>query len=305
MTPPRLILTGATYLVTQRTLRRLFKLRPDADVKNLILYLLGHAERRFGIVLHAFQFTSNHFHLVVTDVRRRLPRFMQWFNSLLARAINCYYRESGEFWRRRSYSAVRLPKSGGAVSEKIVYTLANVTTAGLVESHQDWPGVTSFVGDGAPVTYRAYKPDFFFSKTNKRWPEFVEFTTRVPEVEGSSPAVVAARIREQVEAVEAEAREERARRGLKILGADGVLKQDRDASPRNREPWGRINPRFAGRGATYYAMRKAELAFRHSYREAFQAYCAGRRNTRFPHGTWQMVVLHRAQMLPATPGISA
>ena len=302
MTPPRLILTGATYLITQRTLGRLYKLRPDAEVKNLILYLLGHAERRFGIVLHAFQFTSNHFHLVVTDARRKLPRFMQWFNSLMARATNHYYRGIGEFWRRRPYSSVRLPKDGSVVEEKMVYTLANVTNAGLVRSHREWPGVTSVVGDGAPVVYRARRPDFFFAKNNKRWPAFIEFTTRMPEVDGKTPAEIAARVREQVDAAEEEARVNMVRRGGKFLGAKGVMKQARNASPRRHERWGEINPRFAGHGAWYYAMRDAEREFRHAYYEALKAYCSGRRNTIFPHGTWQMVEIYRLQMLPATSG---
>ncbi|MFN0060818.1 MAG: transposase [Planctomycetota bacterium] len=298
MTPPRLILTGATYLITQRTLRRLFKLRPDAEIKNLILYLLGLAARRYGVVLHAFQFTSNHFHLVVKDVRRCLPRFMQWFSSLLARATNCYYRESGEFWWRRAYSSVRLPEDGSSTTEKIAYTLANVTTAGLVESHREWPGVTSFTPDGTPVVFRATKPKFFFSKS-ERWPPVVEFTTTLPEVEGKTPAEVAAQICTEVGAVEAEAREHVAQSGGRFLGARGVMRQRREAAPKDREPMGQLNPRFAGRGRWYFAMRNAEREFRRAYYDALHWYCAGRRDTRFPHGTWQMVEVYPLPMRPA------
>ncbi|MFN0058780.1 MAG: transposase [Planctomycetota bacterium] len=298
MTPPRLILTGATYLITQRTLRRMFKLRPDAEIKNLILYLLGLATQRYGIELHAFQFTSNHFHLVVKDVKRWLPRFMQWFNSLLARAVNYYYRESGEFWGRRAYSSVRLPKDGSSTTEKIVYTLANVTKAGLVESHREWPGVTSFTPDGTLAVFRATKPTFFFS-TSERWPAEVEFTTTLPEVEGKTPAEVAAQICTGVDAVEAEARESVVQSGRRFLGARRVLRQRRDSAPKRRERKGELNPRFAGRGSWYFVMRDAERDFRRAYYEALHWYCAGRRNTRFPQGTWQMVRVYRLPMLSA------
>jgi REP element-mobilizing transposase RayT len=283
----------------------LYKLRPDADVNNLILHLLGQAERRYGILLRAFQFTSNHFHLVVTDPRRKLPRFMQWLNSLLARAINCLYHEQGEFWRRRPYSSVRLPKGASTVIEKCAYTISNVTTAGLVKSHRDWPGVTSFADDGTPYVFRAYKPDFFFSKTNDRWPESVEFTTQLPEVDGKTPAEVAALIRAEVDAAEAEACDELAQQGKSFLGADAVLKQDREGSPRRLERWGQRNPRFAGRGAWYYAMLDAEREFRERYRTALRSFCAGRRRTPFPLGTWQMVVLFRVRTSPAVRGLSA
>jgi REP element-mobilizing transposase RayT len=54
----------------------------------VVLYVLAVAARRFGVLVHAFCVLSNHLHLLVTDPDARLPAFMQYLDSLVARAVN-------------------------------------------------------------------------------------------------------------------------------------------------------------------------------------------------------------------------
>ena len=101
-------------MITRRTTRRHFLLRPDADgtIQQLYWYTTAVLAKKFGIKIHAVQMLSTHLHEVLTDVRGELPRFLQRRNRLLALALKCqhkwpeevfavcspeYYRKHGPF----------------------------------------------------------------------------------------------------------------------------------------------------------------------------------------------------------------
>src|SRR5512133_1221414 len=107
MTPPRRVLPGTTYLVTRRCSERRFFLRPSRLTNDIFLYVLAVAARRYGVLVHAFCVLSNHCHLIVTDEEGRLPAFMQYLDSLVARAVNASLGHFESLWARDgSYSAV-------------------------------------------------------------------------------------------------------------------------------------------------------------------------------------------------------
>jgi REP element-mobilizing transposase RayT len=39
------------------------------------------------MLIHEYKVMSNHYHLVLTDVRGQLPEFMGWLNKYVAKAI--------------------------------------------------------------------------------------------------------------------------------------------------------------------------------------------------------------------------
>jgi REP element-mobilizing transposase RayT len=98
VTAPRQVLPGTTWLVTRRCSERRRFLRPSAIVNEIFLFVLAVAARRFGVEVHAFCVMSNHYHLLVTDRRARLPAFVQHLNGFVARAMNA----SLGRWCRRS-----------------------------------------------------------------------------------------------------------------------------------------------------------------------------------------------------------
>jgi REP element-mobilizing transposase RayT len=108
-------------------------------VNRLFCYVLAVAAERYGLLVHAFCVLSNHYHLVVTDPRARLPEFQRYLDGLVARATNCCLGRWESFWDPDSYSAVRL-ESATDVLDKIVYVLANPVAAGLVRHGSEWPG---------------------------------------------------------------------------------------------------------------------------------------------------------------------
>ena len=140
MTLPRQIVPGATYLITRRCTQRELLLKPTARTTTIFKYVLAVAAKRYGILLHAACALGNHYHLVLTDPRAELPRFAQFLGSVAARTLNASYGRWESFWGPSSYSAVRL-ETPQDVLAKIVYTLANPVSAGLVEQGSAWPGL--------------------------------------------------------------------------------------------------------------------------------------------------------------------
>jgi putative transposase len=163
VTAPRQISPGATYLVTRRCSERRFFLRPSRFVNAIFLFVLAVAAKRFGIRVHAFCVLSNHFHLVVTDPDARLPAFVQYLCSLVARATNALHGRWEAFWAPGSYSAVRLESSEDVIA-KIAYTLANPVAAGLVRHARDWPGLRTLPEELGRATLVAARPTTFFRR---------------------------------------------------------------------------------------------------------------------------------------------
>ena len=134
MTAPRQVLPGTTYLVTRRCSERRLFLRPSALTNGIFLYVLAVAARRHRVLVHAFCVLSNHYHLLVTDPDARLPAFMQYLDSLVARATNASLGRWEGFWSSAaSYSAVSHDSTDDIV-RKAAYVIANPVSAGLVRT---------------------------------------------------------------------------------------------------------------------------------------------------------------------------
>ncbi len=106
---------------------------------------------------------SNHYHLLVTDPDARLPECMQLMNGFIARALNA----SCGRWEQcfeaggASYSAVRL-ESPETLLDKLIYTLANPVSSGLVRHAHTWPGLCSRPRDLMAEPLVAVRPRQFF-----------------------------------------------------------------------------------------------------------------------------------------------
>ena len=297
MTVPRRILACATLMITRRCLNRMFLLRPSKLTNELLSYILAVAAMRNGIQLHAYCVLSNHLHIVLTDVERKLPAFEQYLDSLVARAINLLHGRADHFWSCGSYSAVTLvgPED---VLDKAAYVLANPVQAALVPTGSDWPGLWSApqrIG-GRPLVIQ--RPKFFFGE-NSSLPASAELRLVCPAGFESAEAFRAM----LVEAVKA--REERATlkilaEGRSFLGAWKVLTQRYDARPTRGEPGRTLNPRLACKDE----WKRIEAiqclkAFLCAHREAWQAFARGVRETVFPHGTYWMRVMLNVSCAPA------
>lgn len=95
-------------MITRRTLRRTHLLRPDRELNNLFVYCLAVASQRFAIRVHAAVLMSTHEHLIVTDTRGQLPRFLQDFHRIFALGIKVLRKWEGAVWDHEKTSVVEL-----------------------------------------------------------------------------------------------------------------------------------------------------------------------------------------------------
>ncbi len=178
VTAPRRVLPGTVYLITRRCSERRFFLRPSKIVNEIFLYVLALAAKRHGVVVHVLCVLSNHAHLIVTDPNGRIPAFMQYLDSLVARAVNASLGRFEAFWATDgSYSAVEQLDAQDVLA-KAAYVLANPVAAGLVRRGAEWPGLWTSP-DQIGTTLAARRPKHFFNPKGYL-PETVELELSAP-----------------------------------------------------------------------------------------------------------------------------
>lgn len=297
MSQPREIIPGTTYLITRRALRRHLLLRPDPAINQLIVYTLAVAAGRHGIQVHAFCAMSTHLHLVVTDVRGVLPRFLQFFHRLVALGAKVLRAWEGPLWDHESTSVVRL-WTRASVVEKMAYVLANPVAAGLVQHASDWPGAKVRVDELGRGMLRAKRPLVYFDPTNPEWPEEATLPITLP------PAILphgAAGFRHEVEGELARqetcAHAELQKQGIRFWGAERASEVSPYERAKSVEKTRERNPTFAvgrGQGDAWSLAAASVRAFRARYRDALDKWRAGVRSAVFPMGTWWMRAFHGA-----------
>jgi putative transposase len=299
MSQPREIVQGATYLITRRTLRRHLLLRPDAAITQLLVYALAVSTRRFGVHVHALCAMSTHLHLVVTDVRGVLPRFLQFFHRLVALGTKVLRTWEGPVWDPEATSVVRL-LTHAAVVEKIAYTLANPVAAGLVRRACEWPGAKVSPREIGRGELRAKRPSAYLDPLNPQWPEEATLPIALPPSVGpDSTAHFQQEVGTELKRQEAAAQADVLRRGGRFLGAERASQVSPYERATSFEALRDRNPTFAVGREQGSAWRKAAMAvraFRASYRTAIERWRAGLRDTVFPAGTWWMKAFHGASI---------
>jgi len=241
---------------------------------------------------------SNHWHGVVTDPFARLPEFLEHFHRLLAKAQNASLDRWENLWSSDKTSLVLLV-SDADVLEKMAYTIANPTAAGLVRSPREWPGVvTTRIGE----RYSVAMPDVFFDPEGGL-PETVELEfARPPIYPQLEPPQLGRHLADAVQRRVREARDALARQGRKFLGAAVIRRQPFDAVPKTVEPRRNPNPRIAAARTPerVQAIRNL-LAFVRHYRAAWHAWRHGKREQVFPAGTYALRIYARVACAPACP----
>ncbi|MCB0324376.1 MAG: transposase [Bdellovibrionales bacterium] len=134
---------GSTLLITTRARQGLPM--PPSHVINFLLWgILAAARRQFSVRICHFLFMSNHFHmLLVVDDPADVPQFMRYVKSESTTAINRLLgRKRGAIWDEGYDSPLILSPS--RVLHYIKYIYLNPTRANLVDSINEYPGVSSW-----------------------------------------------------------------------------------------------------------------------------------------------------------------
>jgi len=296
MTPPRHNVEGATWLVTRRCSERRFFLRPDGFVARAILFILGHALAWFSIKLNAAVVLSNHWHLVITDLKGKKSQFFRLVHMMIARSVNTLRGRFEAFWAPGRPNMVRL-MTPDDILDKMVYVMLNPVRANLVEHVDDWPGLVTLPEHFLDHEFSTKRPNRFFDKRGPLGSMTRFRLTRPPGFDHLSDQEFVQLLRDRIAEGEAKARQERGNK--KVLGAVKVLCQHWNSKPKTRAPRFQRVPEIACRDRELrIAAIEDLLYFRTKYRAALGRFCGGARNTVFPYGTLNMRRRFRVRCRP-------
>lgn len=272
---------GALVAVSWRAVQGRPLFRPSPELNDVVLGVLGRAQRLYPIRICGVAVLSNHLHLLlVADHAEEISRFMCYVGSKLAREVNRLTGWSGPVFHNR-YSMIVVTQEEEAQIDRFKYLLAQGCKENLVERVREWPGVhcARALLDGEPLAghwlnhtarqaarHRGEGTDLRRFAT----PETV-ILSPLPCWQHLSPEAYRQRVAELVETIEQEAAAERRRTRAKVLGRRAVLTVDPHRRPATlaRSPAPLVH---AATAEVRRSFRKAYRRFVEAFRAAAEAF---------------------------------
>lgn len=280
--------------ITVRTFQNRPLLPPIPEAVDLILGVLGRAQRTYGLAIHAVVFLSTHYHLLVTATdSAQLASFMGYVNSNIAREIGRLIGWTDKFWGRR-YEAIPISDEESAQVARLHYVLAHGVKEGLVVRPEDWPGVQSWqalLGE-VPLSgtwhdrtreYEARRARKSLKNEDFSQSEQVVLTP-LPCWSGLDSAVLRKRLMDLHRCIVEDGEALRRASGRSPLRPEELAAVDPAVRPQTvkRSPAPRIH---AASRSVREAFRRAYLDFTVAFRAAAEALRTGDRNAAFPPGS--------------------
>ncbi len=272
-------------MVSRRCTQRQFLLRPDEVTNQTFLFCLAYAAQKTGVRVLYSMVMSNHHHTILHDPDGRLPMFNQELHSLTARALNAWRGRCENFWVDEQPNQVKLIEDVDVI-DKIAYAAANPVTAQLVEHVEHWPGVHTTAAFFSGEELQVERPAHFFREEGPT-PERVTLRLAWPEHLGPVDEA-RKKVRQRLDELEGQARQQRVSEGRTVLGRAGVRRQDFRACPTTWEPRRKLRPTIAARSrwARVEALQR-DRAFQEAYQVALKQWLAGLPAV-FPAGTYKL-----------------
>lgn len=286
---------GGLVEVTSQVIQGRFLLRPSAEVNDLILGIVGRAQRQYEVSIIYMVWMSNHFHLLLyVRNAKQLADFMRDVKSQVAKEIGPLHDWRDRFWGER-YHAILVSEEPEAQVDRLRYCLSQGIKEGLVNRVEAWPGVQG-VGNllrGEAMTgtwfnrseeYAAKRRGETFEKMKYAEKEKVVLSP-LPCWQHLSQEKYRCEVRALIEDIEKQGRLERADKGSRPLGAKAVLAQNPRARSENFER--RPAPAFhTFSKAVFEQLREAYRLFETAFRTAAERLRDGDREVEFPEGSF-------------------
>jgi len=277
---------GALVEVTCRTVHGRFLLKPSRRMNQIVLGVLGRAQRKCPLRIVECVFLSNHYHLLlwVPDAQR-LASFMSYFNGNLAREAGRLANWREKFWSRR-FQAIVVSEEPYAQIERLEYLLSHGVKEGFVRKPAGWPGVHSAKAHlhGKPLE------GIWVDRSKAYWARMRGEEIVKEEVESTETVVLSklpcwshlddttynARIGEVIERIEEMGRHNPARLSLPQTPYERPLRSKRSPAPFFH---------CASKGARR-ELFEAYCWFVVAYRDATKRLARGDPSPGFPHGSF-------------------
>ena len=314
MSPPRIIVPGATTAITRRTTLRKAYLGPwDPMVVQCWLYAMADAQRHTGVAIHLGQLVMNHEHLDVTPSFDNLPEFTKRLHRDTSCALNTLlgkhrYDTPRELFDGRACHYKRLCDDAEQ-AKRLVYDRVNCVAAGLVDRPEHMPGSVFDFECWRRGYIDVKRPPVYFSQNDRVRPETIRMeVTPPPLLYEAFGGDMERLIYHMNRLTDYATRRIKAARKFPALGASAVRRIHPWSEPTSlRESGGGPNESFGigergeeGREKTIRAALEVR-EFRRTYREVRLARREGKEDLRFPHGTYAMRTVHNAPVEPEAP----
>jgi REP element-mobilizing transposase RayT len=281
--------------VTNRTFQGRYLLLPRRGVREIVLGVLGRAQRSFEMPIHAFTFVSNHFHLLLTPRdAEHLADFMELFESKLAREMNRLHGWAGALWGDR-YHSMPIENDEETLIARLQYVLSHGVKEDLVERADEWPGAhcVGALTEDEPLQGKWYDRTAHYEAT--RWGKAVDLEEFAVEEEVRlSPLPCWLHlskeerqdlVRSMVEEIEADAVARHRAQGTRPAGVQAVLAHHPHERPNalkhSPRPWFHTKTREGLR-----AMQEAYRLFAEAFHDAAELLIRGHPNPTFPEGSF-------------------
>ena len=302
MSGSRPVLPGTKYVITRRTTRRKFLLKPDRKMTELFWYLLAVLAHKHGVKVHCVVCMSTHYHAVITDVRGVAPDFFAGLHRSLAMGIKCNRAWDEEVWNKSQTSRVELT-SDEAIVNQCAYVIANPVEAGIVDRPRRYPGAKTLARDIGKMRKKVKRPDCPWLVDDDVWPAELVLVIEMPVslVERYGEDGAREQIQHAVDEMVADIRRRRRERGLGYVGAKRAMTASHETESTAVEPLRDRNPTFAvvpGNRELFLIHVALRRQWRASYEAALERWRGGDRDVEFPAGTWKMRVVHGARVAP-------
>jgi len=262
--------------ITTRTLQGRLLLKPSPELTDLILGVIGKAQSRYGMTIHAFVFLSTHAHFLLSPRSPgQLALFMQFVNANVAKEAGRLHVWRERFWSRR-YRAIVVADEKAAHG-RLRYIIAHGTKEGLVATPGSWPGPNCIAalttGEILRGTWFARSAEF----TARQRGETVfplQFATTfdinltpLPCLQHLTNDQRQAECRRIVGEIQAKAEAENKEKGRQPMGVAAILSQDPHTRP--------VSTDRSPAPFVHATNDSTELAFRVLYRAFVDAFRAG------------------------------
>jgi REP element-mobilizing transposase RayT len=286
---------GAFVEVTCRTIQGRLLLRPSQQINDVILGVLGRAQRSYPIDIIAFCFLSSHYHMLLwVENAKQLADFMGYFNGNVARKLGRLTGWTERLWSRR-YQAILISDEESAQVARLKYVLSNGCKENLVASPLEWPGVhcvrALLLGEPVEGTWQSRTLARTFRLRGKPASPG-DFETRetvvlcqLPCWKNLSSETYRLRVAELVREIEETAATERKKEGVEPLGVEQICAQKPEVRPETLDK----SPAPFIHAATQRARKmlyEAYAAFVAVYREAADKLKRGDPSAAFPPGSF-------------------
>jgi hypothetical protein len=287
---------GSLVEITNRTVQARYLLRPDraGELNEIVLGVVGRAQRLYDVRLCGLTYLSNHGHILgFFEDARQMALFMNFVNGEIGREVARFADWPDKVWARR-YVSIPVSDEPEAQIARLRYLLANSVKENLVERADQWPGVHSVgaLRDGKVLKglwfdrtaeYEAKRRRESFARDEYATEEVVELSP-LPCMEHLSPEEHRAWVADLVKGIEEEAAASRGKTG-KVLGAAKIYAQDSHHRP--DKPKRSPAPDFhAASKQAYDGLRAVYAWVVQLYREATDRLRDGDRTVKFPEGTF-------------------